>query len=131
DLGEEPAAAGVHEHGVALDLQVGQGLHLFQVVQGPAGLFLQEVLSGSFRIQDQMDVVVTGGPGVLEELAPLPLEMVLHMVPQEVEGFTQGAAPLLGPAFLTTGLAAAITEPTAHAMGTTPGSAVPVLAFLD
>jgi len=75
ELGEEPAATGEHQQGVALHLQELQGRH-------PIGLLqTRDPLSGEeFRqhpgaaVQEHLVIGVSGGPRVLQVFLSLALE---------------------------------------------------------
>ncbi len=69
---EKPAATGVHEHGAALEPHELQNRHLFLAGQLPGGLPVQKVVHVlRVAVQDDLDIVVPGRPGVFQILPRL------------------------------------------------------------
>ena len=65
DVGKEPAAAGVHEQGVALHFQEFQGRHpiaFFEVRHSLLGEIFRQ--GPGAAVQNHLDIGIPGGPGV-------------------------------------------------------------------
>ncbi len=67
DVVEEPATAGVHEHGVALELHEHEGAGAFVFVEFVERMLAKESLAGVARaVQHNVDVAVARGTGIFE-----------------------------------------------------------------
>jgi hypothetical protein len=129
ELVEEPAAARVHEHGVALRFEELEGappLLAAQLAPGVLGEETRDVLGRA--VEQHADVVVARRPGILEQLAARGLERRRHAVAQPVESVAQRLAPALVPALLASRVTAAVGVPAADAVSAAPGG---VLLDLD
>jgi hypothetical protein len=68
DVVEEPAAAGVHEHGVALELHEHERANAFLLVEFVKRVIAEEgVARFSGAIEHDADVAIARGVGILEE----------------------------------------------------------------
>ena len=124
DVVEEPAAGGVHELGVALELEELEDGDAFGGGEGAGGVGGEEaveVVGGA--VEDDVDVGVAGGPEVFEEGLGDGLGEGRGAVAEEVEGFAEGGAPALIPSGLAA-VAAAVGAPALDAVGAGPGGVV-------
>ncbi len=130
DIVKEPAAACVHELGVALHLHQLQSANALARIESVAGVVAQEFFDG-FRgaVEDHVNVGVASGPDIAEETAAFALCEGNDGVAQLVEGLAQGCAPELVPA-CAAAVAAAIGAPALHAVGAAPGGIVHNLALV-
>ena len=121
DLVEEPAAGGVHELGVAFELEEFEGGDALGLGEGAGGVLVEEFSDGGGRaVEDDLDVGVAGGPEIFEERLGELLGEWRGGVAEVVEGFAEGGAPLLVPAGLAA-VAAAVGAPAFDAVGAAPG----------
>ena len=121
DLVEEPAAAGVHELGVALQLQEFEDGDALLGGERMGGVLGEEAVLGvGGAVEDDVDVGVAGGPEVVEQRCGEGFGERSGGVAQEVEGLAQGGAPLLVPAGLAA-VAAAVGAPALDAVDAGPG----------
>ncbi len=75
DLAEEPAAARVHEHGVALGLEQLERAHDLGGVERTVAPFLQKPFDAHVgAVEDDVDVVVARAPGVAQRQPSLFFE---------------------------------------------------------
>ena len=82
---------------------------------------VEEAVDGVWRaVEDDVDVGVARGPEIFEQRLGELLGEGSGGVAEIVEGFAQGAAPLLVPAGLAA-VAAAVGAPAFDAMGAAPG----------
>jgi len=118
---EEPAAARIHEHGVALELQKLQRLNRFVLIQGPPRLAFQEFLDVlGIPIQHHLDVSIATSPGIRQEpLAPF-LEGWGQGIPKVIQRLPEGLSPPLPPLGIAPGAAAAVGAPPLDPMDTAP-----------
>ena len=124
DLGEEPAAAGVHEERVPLHLEQIERGHALALLQRTSRLPLDELhRAPPLRLEEQLDHLVECAPRIAEQPRRLALVQRGEPVVQAVERGAQRAAPLLVPAGLTTGVASAVAAPALDAMHAAPGGA--------
>jgi hypothetical protein len=127
---EEPAATGVHEHGVALEFEEADGGDPVILGQGLTGVALEEsfeVIGGA--VEDDGDVIVTSGPGIAEEVGAMGLEVGCELIAEPVEGFAEGAAPVLIPGGMAAGVAGAVGAPAIDAVGAAPGAGLVDIDF--
>ena len=123
ELVEEPAATGVHQHGVALELHQLPDGDSFRFAQRPHRMLGRETLPAFRRpVQNDVDVIVARRPGVLQERPRFLLEERSQRVPQPVQGLAQRGAPFLVPVRVAAGIAAAIAAPPLNAVDATPGA---------
>ena len=126
DLVEEPAAGGVHELGVALELHELEDAGAFFGGEGAEGVSVEELLGGVaaaggvFAVEDDVDVGVAGGPEVFEEGFGQFFGERCGGVAEVVECVAEGFAPLLVPAGLAA-VAAAVGAPALDTVGAGPG----------
>ncbi len=121
DLVEEPAAGGVHELGVAFELQEFEGGDAFGFGERAGGVLVEEVEDGGGgAVEDDVDVGVAGGPEVFEERLGELFGERSGGVAEVVEGLAEWGAPLLVPAGLAA-VAAAVGAPAFDAVGAAPG----------
>src|SRR5216684_4182987 len=126
DLVEEPAAGGVHELGVAFELEEFEAGDAFGFGEFARGLLREEVEDGGggagwiFTAKDDLDVGVARGPEVFEEGLGELLGEGGGGVAEVVEGFAERGAPFLVPAGLAA-VAAAVGAPAFDAVGAGPG----------
>ncbi len=124
DLIEEPAAAGVHQLGVALQLH--------QLERGGA-LGLRELMGGvrvekgvdvwARTVEDDADIGVASRPEVFEQLFRQLFGQGNRRVPKLIEAHAQGCSPLLVPS-RASAVASAIGTPALDTMSTAPGGIV-------
>src|SRR5262249_41611346 len=123
-LVEKPAAAGVHQLGVALELGQAQRPHLLLVGEvAPAVVGQEARLRPGGAVHQHLDVAVAGRPRVVEQLAGLLLAQLGRPVAQPVEGVAERAAPVLAPAEPPR-VAAAVRPPALDAVDAAPGGAL-------
>ncbi len=112
---------GVHELGVAFELEEFEGGDALGLGERVGGVLGEEgVDAGGGAVEDDLDVGVAGGPEIFEEGLASCLGERGGGVAEVVEGFAQGAAPLLVPAGLAA-VAAAVGAPAFDAVGAAPG----------
>ena len=115
DLVEEPAAARIHIHAVALHLEEPQRVLDLRLVEVGVAVAAEEVADRArAAVEDDVDVGVAGGPGVGEELAAPGGEHVVELFLELVEGAAERPAPLLVP--VAPGPAAAVGVPALDAV---------------
>ncbi len=125
DLVEEPPAARVHEHGMPLDLHQLERPGLPLRRQLPGGVLSKKFVDGGVGpVEDHRDVLLAGGPGVLEDLPPFLFEQGGDGVPQSVQRLPQRSPPLLVPPRAAAGVAPAVAPPPLHAVDAAPGAVV-------
>src|SRR6266481_8733486 len=94
------------------------------------GVFAQEAPNSFGRaVQNNFNVVIAGGPGIVQKSRSLLLKQRGGVVPQTVESHAQRTPPLLVPS-LTAKIAAAVCLPPANAMHTAPGGVFDDMDFM-
>jgi hypothetical protein len=132
DVVEEPAAARVHEHGVALKLEQLACSHLLLIAQlarrvpGPESL-----LARRRAVSNDRDVVVAGRPRVAEEIPRPLLEPGRQLIAQPIEGLPQRGPPGLVPVGVSARVAAAVAPPAVDAVDAAPGGAFEDLGLVS
>ena len=131
DVVKEPAAARVHQHRVALELEELERADAL----GGAEVAVAELPQESFdtllpRLEDDVDVVIARPPRVTEELAPVVLETGRDLVAQPVERVAERGAPLLVPAKRRSGAASAVGTPSRDSVRTAPRRVLVDLHFV-
>ena len=128
-LVEEPAATGVHQLGVALELEQLERGDALARGEGVGGVASEEaVLAGGGTVEHQLDVGVARGPEVGEQAFGELFGQRRGCVAEKVEGFAQGRAPLLVPAGLAA-VAAAVGAPAFDAVRAAPGGVLDDLSL--
>ena len=122
-LVEEPAARGVHEQPVALQLEKPAHFQPRGRIQGQPLVAAEEGLE-SFRaaVEDDADVVVARLPRILEPDGRARLVERVDLVAQPVQALTQRAAPAL--VRLAADAAAAVAAPALHTVDAGPRGAL-------
>src|SRR5438093_5897290 len=122
DVIEEPAAAGVHQHGVTLQLEKPQRARRFPGAQPAESVALQERRLLRAPVQHNVDVISARRPRIAQQVGRrLPVSAV-DLLAKTVDGRPQRAAPGLRPAWVLSRVAAAITTPALNSMRATPGA---------
>ncbi len=130
-LVEEPAAAGVHQHGVALHFEQLQQAHAFRLVELAVRGGGEEPLHRFGRtVEDHGDVAVAGPPRIDAETACGIAIGRGNRVAQPVERRPQRFAPLLAPARPSPGTAAAVTPPAFDPVDAAPRAVLEDLDFV-
>ncbi|MFO0635691.1 MAG: hypothetical protein U0168_22860 [Nannocystaceae bacterium] len=125
DLVEEPAAAGVHQQRVALQLEQLEHARALGRVQGPERVALQQPLDRVVAaIEDRVDVGVARGPRVAQQRRGAALVDLGQPRGEPVERLLQRPAPALRPARVTAAVAAAVAAPALDAVGAAPRAAL-------
>src|ERR1051326_8826327 len=84
-------------------------------------MFLEEDPEALGRaVEYHINIVIAGLPWIMQQISRMPLKQLSGTVTQSIKGCAQWSAPLLVPSF-TPGIAAAITPPSLHTVGTAPG----------
>ncbi len=121
DVVEEPAATGVHEHGVPLQFEQLQDVTGFRLSQFTCGMTPEKAAGVALGpIQQNGDIFVAGGPGIFEKPGSL-LKTRGQLVTQSIESFAQRRSPGLIPAGMS-GIAATIGAPAFQAVRAAPGT---------
>ena len=129
DLVEEPSATGVHQQSMSLHLEQLDRLHALGAGEGPSGVSGEPGVDCLGRpVEDDLDVLVAGGPRIFEQLRRMLLVEVAPFVAEPVEGGSQGPAPFLVPAGPAR-VAPAIRTPALDAVGAAPGGILEDLDF--
>src|SRR5437588_555268 len=92
---------------------------------------VQKLLARMILIEDQIDAVIAGLPGIDKEIAARRFKVLCILIPQKLEGLPQRSAPMLTPSRLSSGVTTAIANPTTDSVRATPGSSFPVRAIVD
>src|SRR5262249_33935170 len=109
NLVEEPAAAGVHEQGLALEFEELQDGDTFGIAQLAEGVFTEEAVGAvGGAVEDDGDAAVACRPGVAEETGGGLFVAGSQRVAEPVEGLAERLAPLLVPAGPATVAAAVV-----------------------
>src|SRR5271167_933525 len=115
-----------------LELQEFQNCGSLILVKFPKGVLRQESPQALHRaVQNDIDILVAGGPRVLQETASLALKSRRQGVSKPIQGFPQWSPPFLIPARMTAGIAAAIAAPPFDTVHATPGAILEYLRHLD
>jgi len=130
DVVKEPAAGGVHELGMAFELQelkCGDALGRSELVRGVGGE--EEVDVGGSAVEDDVDVGVASGPEVFEQRLGDGFGERCGFVAEKIERDAQRPAPLLVPAGLAA-VATAVGTPALDAVNAGPGGVVDDFGFV-
>ena len=112
DIVEEPPAARVHEHRVALQLEQFEHANLLILAQRAGAVLEQEGVDAAFRaVEHDLDKVIPGAPGVMQELGGGVFVRLGGGIAQKVERVAKRRAPLLIPTGAASGVATAIRAP--------------------
>jgi hypothetical protein len=123
DFVEEPAATGVHEHGVALEFEQTDGGDPFIRRERMMGMAMEEapeIIGGT--VKDDGDIIIAGGPWITKEFGAAGFEMGCELIAKPVEGLAEGASPMLIPTRTPAGVAGTVGLPASDSVGTTPGA---------
>ncbi len=121
ELVEEPAAARVHQHGVPLELQQLESQDFLAVVQPLRRMPIPEARAARLcPIQDDVDVIVSRSPGVLQQGPRAVLVPWGQRVAKPVQRVAQRCPPRLAPARVHPRAAAAVVPPALHSVGAAP-----------
>ncbi len=114
---KEPAATGVHQQGVALELKQLESAHFFLCIQFVAGVPGEEGIN-VFRsaVEDNFDVIIVGRPGVAQERPGAAFILRRQSVAKPVESVAQRSPPALGPLRMAARVATAMTPPALDSM---------------
>jgi len=129
DVVEEPTAGGVHELGVALELEEFERGDAFRGGEGACGVRGEEaieVVGGA--VEDDVDEGVSGGPEILEERLGDGFGERCGSISKEIEGFAKRGAPALIPAGVAS-VASAVGTPAFDAMGAGPRGIIDDFGF--
>src|SRR4051812_7604779 len=84
---------------------------------------LDELADGLIiAIEYDIDVVLTGGPYIVEHLAAFGFEDADKLIAEPVQCFAQGLAPFLIPTGVAAGVTAAVCTPALYAVHAAPGA---------
>ena len=128
---EEPTAARVHQHGVPLKLKQLPGHRFLGLIKLPKGVLGEKCLPCFPRaVKDDLNVIIARRPWVLEQLLGFLFVKRGQRVAQPIECGAQRGAPLLIPARMPTGVAAAVAPPAFDPVNTTPRAIIKYLDFM-
>ncbi len=129
DVVEEPATAGVHELGVAFELEELEHGHALVCREGFEGVPFEEAVDAALvAIQNHRDVGIAGLPEIADQRRCQLFGEGGGAIAQQVECFTQGAAPGLVPAG-SAAVATAVGAPAFDAVEAAPGRLFDDLGF--
>ena len=127
---EEPSATGVHQHGVALQLQQLPHRNLFLCRQLTAeeslGKFLPHL---GAPVEHHLNVAVARLPRITQILCAQRFKKRIDSVAQPIQRLPQRAPPLLVPT-RSSAIAAAVAPPALHPVHATPGGILMDLHFM-
>src|SRR6185312_12622229 len=123
NLVEEPATAGVHEHGMALEFKQFERSDPLPVRQLAGGIRGEKAIEVFRRaLDDHADIFISRPPDIFEECSGGLLVKGSDRVPQPIERGAQGRAPVLVPSGIASAIAPAVFTPATHAVRATPGA---------
>jgi len=131
ELVEEPSAARVHEHRVALKLEELERPDALRGIERAMPDLAEEMIDALLTgVEDDVDVMVARAPGMPEEVAAFVLEPGRDLVAEPVEGVAERAPPLLVPALRRARVAAAVGAPAGNAVRAAPRRVLVDLHFM-
>src|SRR6266567_768224 len=94
-------------------------------------MFEEKLLARMILIENQRDAVISRLPRIAEQFATRPFKVCDIFVTQQIQSLTQRRAPSLIPSLFAAGVTAAIANPAANAMRTTPRGTLSIGAVID
>src|SRR5713101_4609171 len=92
---------------------------------------MQELLARMILIENQLDTVIAGLPGIDKEVTARRFKVFCILISQKIESLSKRSAPTLIPSRLASGMTPTIADPTTNAVRAAPGSSFPVRAIVN